>query len=98
MSTILPARERMIILADMGNEPDEEQQMVHMLMSSNRFDLEGLIAVTGKYLRKDPQPELFHQLIDGYALVVENLKLHADGWPSPRTCTASPRQVNAATE
>lgn len=83
MTTILTARERMIILADMGNEPDEEQQMVHMLMSSNMFDLEGLIAVTGKYLRKDPQPELFHQLIDGYALVVENLKLHAEGWPSP---------------
>ncbi len=26
---------RLIILADMGNEPDEEQQMVHMLMYSN---------------------------------------------------------------
>ena len=81
--TLLPARDRVIILADMGNEPHEEQQMVHMLMSSNAFDLEGLIAVTGKYLRNGPRPDLFHQLIDGYALVVENLKLHADGWPEP---------------
>ena len=47
---------RLIILADMGNEPDEEQQMVHMLMYSNEFDIEGLIAVTGKYLKTGPRP------------------------------------------
>ncbi len=82
---------RLLILADMGNEPDEEQQMMHMLLCSNEFDLEGLIAVTGKFLRpesKDPyrqelHPELFHRLIDGYEKVVGNLKKHADGWPDP---------------
>jgi hypothetical protein len=76
---------RLIILADMGNEPDEEQQMVHMLMCSNRFDLDGLIAVTGKYLRTQPLPELFHRLLDGYSEVLDNLKLHADGWHSVET-------------
>jgi len=83
-------RPRLIILADMGNEPDEEQQMAHMLVNCNEFELEGLIAVTGKYLNehsKDPfkrvvHPDLFHKLIDGYAKVEANLKLHADGWPS----------------
>lgn len=72
---------RVIVLADMGNEPDEEQQMVHLLMYANELDIEGLIAVTGKYLRKEPQPELFFHLIDGYDRVIENLRLHADGWP-----------------
>jgi len=76
------ARSRLIILADMGNEPDEEQQMVHMLMCCNEFDLEGHISVTGKYLKKGPRPDLFAKLVDGYAKVVDNLKLHADGWPS----------------
>ncbi len=60
-------RARLIILADMGNEPDEMQQMTHMLVCSDSFDLEGLIAVTGKFLhpgREHPdkrrtQPELF---------------------------------------
>ena len=75
------AAPRVIVLADMGNEPDEEQQMVHLLMYANELDIEGLIAVTGKYLRKDPQPELFFHLIDGYDRVVDNLRLHADGWP-----------------
>ena len=67
----------------MGNEPDEEQQMVHMLMYSNEFDLEGLIAVTGYHLRDTTHPELFLKLINGYEKVVENLKLHDNGWPSP---------------
>lgn len=82
---------RLIILADMGNEPDEEQQMMHMLMCSNEFDLEGLIAVTGKFLQpdnKDPyrqvlHPELFHKLIDGYEEVYPNLLIHAPDYPSP---------------
>ena len=42
-------RTRLIILADMGNEPDEMQQMTHMLVCSNSFDLEGLIPGTGKF-------------------------------------------------
>ncbi len=82
---------RVIILADMGNEPDEEQQMVHMLVCSNEFHLEGLIAVTGKYINpthEDPykrimHPELFHKLIDAYSNVLDNLKQHANGWHSP---------------
>ena len=44
-------KNRLVILADMGNEPDEEQQMIHMLVCSNEFHLEGLIAVTGAALR-----------------------------------------------
>lgn len=82
---------RLIILADMGNEADEEQQMAHMLVNCNEFELEGLIAVTGKFLQENARteykrvlhPELFHKLIDGYAEVVPNLRLHADGWPTP---------------
>lgn len=46
-------KQRLIILADMGNEPDEVQQMTHMIVCSNEFDIEGLIAVTGKYLRPE---------------------------------------------
>jgi len=86
-----PNKARLIILADMGNEPDEEQQMMHMMMCSNEFDLEGLIAVTGKYLRPESNnpykqkvhPELFHQIIDAYARVFEQLQVHADGYQDP---------------
>ena len=82
------AKTRLIIMADMGNEPDEEQQMAHMLMYANMFDLEGLIACSGKYLHADRtdgrtkmHPELFHNLVNGYAQVLDQLKQHATGWP-----------------
>lgn len=81
-------RSRLIVMADMGNEPDEIQQMMHLMMYSNEIDIEGLIACSGKYLhadrtdgRTETHPELFHQLVDAYAEVVENLKAHDDGWP-----------------
>jgi len=84
-------RARLIVLADMGNEPDEEQQMLHLLMCANEMEIEGLLAVTGKYLRpEDPNPyrqklhpELFTRLIDGHEKVYPNLQLHAPGWPTP---------------
>jgi hypothetical protein len=74
-------RHRLIVLADMGNEPDEKQQMVHLLMYANEINIEGLIAVTGKWLRTKPRPDIFTDLINEYARVVDNLRLHANGWP-----------------
>lgn len=84
-------KSRLIILADMGNEPDEVQQMTHMITYANELDIEGLIAVTGKYLRPESEieyrrvthPELFHNIIDAYEKDLSNLKKHATGWPNP---------------
>lgn len=84
-------KQRVVVLADMGNEPDEEQQIVHMLMYANEFDIEGLIAVTGKFLnpkskiphRQVLHPELLFGIINGYEGVYENLQKHASGWPTP---------------
>lgn len=84
-------KSRLIVLADMGNEPDEVQQMLQLLMYSNVIDIEGLISVTGIYLqpgnehpyRRVVHPELFHQLIDGYQKVYPNLNQHSDGWIPP---------------
>ncbi len=82
---------RLIVLADMGNEPDEVQQMMHLLICSNEVDLEALIAVTSAIIRPEANrlyrrvvhPELFHRLIYAYAQVYPNLQLHASGWQSP---------------
>lgn len=46
-------KSRLIVMADMGNEPDEMQQMAHLLIYANRVDIEGLIACSGKYLHAD---------------------------------------------
>ncbi|MEM9701111.1 MAG: nucleoside hydrolase-like domain-containing protein [Planctomycetota bacterium] len=91
----LPAKPRLIVMADMGNEPDEVQQMLHLLMYANRIDIEGLIACSGKYLhadrtdgRTETRPELFHQLIDAYALVRDRLETHEPGWPKAQDLRA----------
>lgn len=92
LTASISAKPRLIILADMGNEPDEMQQMIHMITCSNEFEIEGLIAVTGKYLHPDSElgeynrvthPELFLEIIDAYAKVYSNLQKHAEGWPEP---------------
>ena len=76
----------------MGNEPDEMQQIVHLLMYNNEMNIEGLIAVTGIWLRPDfdgpdyrkkLHPDLFYKLIDGYSKVYENLTKHDTGWHTP---------------
>lgn len=76
-------RHRMIILADMLNEPDEIQQNIHLLMYANEVDIEGLIAVTGYWLQSAVHPEAYQDLVNGYESVYPNLQLHASGWPAP---------------
>ena len=84
-------KSRLIVLADMGNEPDEMQQMMQLLMYSDVIDIEGLISVTSIHLkpgndhpyRSITHPELFHQLIDGYEKVFHNLHRHTEGWMKP---------------
>ena len=84
-------RARVIFLDDMGNENDEVQQMLHVLMCSSEFEPDGLLCVFSKFLRPELKdsykqklhPELWYQLIEGYEKVYPNLKLHATGWSPP---------------
>jgi len=80
---------RLVILTDMGNEPDDSQTMVHLLMYSNEIEIEGLIAVTSRWLnptRKPPKnrtyPELIVERVRAYGKVRDNLLKHAPGWPT----------------
>jgi len=73
----------------MGNEPDDSQTMVHLLMYSNEIDIEGLIAVTSRWLnptRQPPKnrthPELIVERVKAYGKVRNNLLKHAAGWPT----------------
>lgn len=62
-----------------------------MLACSNAFDLEGLIAVTGKFLRPGHNneyksrvhPELFHELTD-YRRIVLRVSEHESWADSPQ--------------
>jgi hypothetical protein len=72
---------RVIILSDIGNEPDDQMSLVRLLLYSNELDIEGLIATTSTWQKSAVHPETMHALIHAYGEVRENLLLHAKGWP-----------------
>jgi len=37
---------RVLVLTDIANEPDDQMSMVRLLVYSNQFDVEGLVATT----------------------------------------------------
>jgi hypothetical protein len=72
---------RVIIISDIGNEPDDQMSFVRLLLYSIEFDLEAMIATTSTWQKTKTHAETMHQLIDAYAQVRPNLLLHAKGWP-----------------
>ena len=72
---------RLVVLTDMGNEPDDQMSFVRLLVYSNEIDLEGLVATTSTWQRSAVHPETMRALIAAYGEVRPNLLKHAAGWP-----------------
>ena len=73
---------RLVVLTDIGNEPDDQMSLVRLLLYSNELDIEGLIATTSTWLKDYPQPEYLLAVLDAYGPVQANLGKHAPGWPT----------------
>jgi len=76
-------KQRILVLTDIANEPDDQMSMVRLLVYSNEFDVEGLIAGTSTWMRNRVRPDVINTLLDAYAAVRPNLALHASGYPDP---------------
>jgi hypothetical protein len=76
-----PGKPRLVVLTDVGNEPDDQMSFVRLLLYSNEIDLEALVATTSTWQRDKVQPETLRALIAAYGKVRPNLLLHAQGWP-----------------
>src|SRR5689334_2680861 len=72
---------RVIVLSDIGNEPDDQMSLVRLLLYSNQIDIEALIACTSTWQKTTTHPETMHALIKAYGQVRPNLLLHAKDWP-----------------
>jgi hypothetical protein len=72
---------RVVVISDIGNEPDDQMSFVRLLLYSNDLDIEAMIATTSTWQRTATHPETMRQLIDAYAQVRPNLLLNAKGWP-----------------
>lgn len=73
---------RVIIISDIGNEPDDQMSFVRLLLYSNELDIEAMIAATSTWQRTTAHPETMHTLIQAYGQVRSNLLKHAPGWPA----------------
>ena len=72
---------RVIVLSDIGNEPDDQMSLVRLLVYSNEFEIEGLVATTSTWQKTAIHPETMRKLIEAYGQVRPNLLLNAKGWP-----------------
>jgi hypothetical protein len=73
--------QRVFVLTDISNEPDDEESMVRFLVYANEYDIEGLVATTSTWLRSTTRVDLIHRQLDAYARVRANLLKHAPGFP-----------------
>jgi hypothetical protein len=73
---------RVIIISDIGNEPDDQMSFVRLLLYSNELELEALVATTSTWQKNAVHPEIMRSLIRAYGQVRQNLLLHAGGWPT----------------
>ena len=73
---------RLVVLTDIGGEPDDQQSLVRLLTYANEFSIEALIA--GAHLNSEPASsvELIHQTIDAYEAVHSNLRQHDPTYPT----------------
>ncbi|GAB3098082.1 DUF1593 domain-containing protein [Aestuariicella hydrocarbonica] len=76
---------RVLVLTDIGNEPDDAESFVRFLLYANEFDIQGIVASTSTWQKNKVQPQLLRERIAAYGEVLDNLRVHAAGYPSANT-------------
>ena len=76
------ARQRVLVLTDIENEPDDAMSLVRFLVYANHFDVEGLVATTSTHQKNKTAAWRIREIVDSYALVRDNLERHEQGFPT----------------
>ena len=86
------AKPRLIVLTDIGGDPDDQQSMVRLMLYSNEFAIEGLIAsasgTPGELGKAVVKPHHIEEIVKAYGKVRDNLMLHASGYPTAKNLLA----------
>ena len=77
-----PVKQRVFVLTDITNEPDDQQSLVRFLVYANEYDIEGLVATTSTHLRNKTRKDKIEALVRDYGKVKGNLDKHAQGYPT----------------
>ncbi|MBP8260246.1 MAG: DUF1593 domain-containing protein [Verrucomicrobia bacterium] len=75
-------KQRMVVMTDIGGDPDDEQSIVRFLLHACDFEVEGLCTGFGHGHYKVTHPELIRKAVDAYGQVLPNLLQHRPDYPS----------------
>jgi len=73
---------RVVVMTDIGGDPDDMQSLVRYLLYTCDFETEGLCTGFGHGHYKQTRPELIRERIAAYGKVVANLRRHRSDYPS----------------
>src|SRR5688572_26411090 len=61
----VPDRPRLLVLTDIGGDPDDQQSMIRLMLYTNEFEIEGLIAsasgTPGELKERVTKPQLIRE-------------------------------------
>ena len=73
---------RLIVTTDLGgSDPDDIQSMIHLLVCSDRIDIEGLIS-SEAWVDDPDKTEKLSQTVEHFIEVLPTLGIHSSGYPS----------------
>ncbi len=73
---------RLVVLTDMGADPDDQQSLVRLVLYANQLDLAGIVATTSCWHQNGTRPDFIGTILDAYAKVQPNLLRHESGYPT----------------
>lgn len=75
-------KQRVVVLTDITNEPDDQESLVRFLVYANEYDVEGIVATTSVHLKNKVREDKIRELLGAYEKVRPNLEKHAKGYPA----------------
>jgi len=89
---------RLVVLTDIGGDPDDQQSLIRLMLYSNEFEIEGFVATAsgtpGELKEAVTRPDLIRQIVEAYGQVQPNLARHATGYPPVDTLLARIKSGN----
>ncbi len=73
---------RIVVMTDIGGDPDDRQSMVRFLLYACDFEVEGLLTGFGHGHYQKTRPDLIRQAVEAYGKVEANLRKHRGDYPS----------------
>ncbi|KAM0414653.1 hypothetical protein ACHAPT_013497 [Fusarium lateritium] len=70
------SKPRVFVTSDIGNDPDDNESLIRLLLYSNELDIQGLVPCTSAWMRSSVHPEEMHKIVQAFEMVRDNLNAH----------------------